>query len=196
MPDSLLEIVRAAIVRNVDARQQYNEAMYEMSEKAGYSKPEERDPNEVQVLYPPATEDEISELEELVGKQLPPSYRCFLQIHNGWKMIDGSPDFFSVMEVLKYNSSKAFEELKNNALERGDEYVLDCVVIGAQENGPDVYLLNPHKVSGSGEWELIEYEKADQERYKDFLTFLRVTEKEYRESISDLDEIEYFDPFT
>ena len=36
------------------------------------------------LLYPPATEDEIASYEKEKGWKVPPSFREFLKIHNGW----------------------------------------------------------------------------------------------------------------
>lgn len=37
------------------------------------------------ILHPPATEDQISRFERKTKHPLPPSYRAFLSLHNGWE---------------------------------------------------------------------------------------------------------------
>ena len=37
--------------------------------------------------YPPATEEQIAAAESRIGKRLPPSYRAFLEVSNGWRLL-------------------------------------------------------------------------------------------------------------
>src|SRR5688500_671018 len=42
------------------------------------------------VGYPPATDDEIGAAEQRLGCMLPPSYKTFLKITNGWPFVSDS----------------------------------------------------------------------------------------------------------
>ncbi len=196
MSENILETVKKAIQKNVIAREQYNKSMLQAAEKLGYLKAGSAIvDDEKQELAMPASEEEIKHLESTIGMKLPPSYRAFLRLHNGWKMVDGSPDFFSISQILDYMSSKDHFDLMKNASIRNDDFVKNSLVIGASMNSPDIYLLNPDKINSEGEWEFIDYDKLDYETYPSFLDFLIDSEKIYNAPISIDDSDDYFDPF-
>lgn len=187
--------VKRAIKESRDARDRFVKQMYEVSETLGYSEPGERDEDERQVFGDPVSEEQLLELEKEIHHTLPPTYRAFLSIHDGWKVIDGSQDFFSINEILDWRKRKDPSGWIAIATEAGDGVVGDCLVIGASDDSPDKYLLNPEKVSGEGEWEFIEYSKEGGEYFPSFLDFLQKTKQQFDESREELDMDDYFDPF-
>src|ERR1700728_3429640 len=61
---------------------------------------------------PPASEDEILKAEKRLGVQLPPSYRSFLLISNGWRPFDYFVEcLLPVQEIEPYGVAKP-EDLK------------------------------------------------------------------------------------
>ena len=48
------------------------------------------------MLGEPASPSQIAKLERRLGKPLPPSYRAFLELHNGWELFDGGLNLLSV----------------------------------------------------------------------------------------------------
>jgi len=131
-------------------------------------------------LGPPATPQQIARLEKKLGTPLPPSYRAFLELHNGWEHFDGSENLLSVedqdsewvKECLKMVKMAYLavdeEERHENPLEHG------AIPIRMGEGEPAYLILDPRKVRKDGEMEFIEYEYAEKtKRFKDFISFLR-----------------------
>src|SRR3954453_21247224 len=71
-------------------------------------------------LGPPASPKQIAKLEGILGKSLPPSYRAFLELHNGWSHFDGGAKLLAVED---HESKWAKERLQ--AFARGFEDVAE-----------------------------------------------------------------------
>lgn len=129
--------------------------------------------------YPPATEQEILEVEQRLGKKLPPSYREFLLLSNGWNY--PSNFIYDLLPVAKVGWFRdlhkedwldpwfeAAAEYGGPTLTPDEEYFVygpeqhpedfryeywpDTLTIS--EDGDSAFLLlNPHVVDENGEWE-------------------------------------------
>lgn len=194
MKNHLLDAMRLAIAESHNARDRFTEAMHKASEKQGYTVPKDRDNDETQSLGAPAAEDSIAELEAIIQMELPSSYRAFLQLHDGWRVIDGSQSFFSVQELLAWRKRKDPSRWMSIARTHGDTFVESCLVIGASGDMPDKYLLNPKEVK-DGEWGFIDYGKEGHVKFDSFLLFLIDTKEQFLDASKELDFGEYFDPF-
>ena len=100
MNDDLIEAVKLAMEESQKARDVFVEIMHEVSEKLEYTDAKDRDQNEKQFFGAPVSEERIDKLEDALKMKLPPSYRAFLRLSDGWKTIDGSQSFFSIDELL------------------------------------------------------------------------------------------------
>lgn len=124
----------------------------------------------------PATNDLIDEKEERLGVKLPPSYRQFLGIANGWVYPGNDMDFpgellpIDKVDWVRDGESVAnvFNDLRDNFkvpdeqyFVYGDEqdpvcirpeYIEYCLVISEETEG-GVYLLNSKIQTEDGEWE-------------------------------------------
>jgi hypothetical protein len=132
--------------------------------------------------YPGATEDQIADLEVRLGKRLPPSYRDFLRVSNGFRqpgmmteriLSTDEVDWFRVrnQELVDICNSEYFE------------YLLDTLVISIKHiDGEYFYLLNPNVVMSNGEWEamLFTWVESDGSRQRSFWDLMQ---KEYRYSV-------------
>lgn len=128
--------------------------------------------------YPPATETELVKLEKRLKTELPPSYREFLLISNGWKF----PGTF-IHDLLSADKVDWFRKLHGDWIEawlEGEEMGGGRVTVTHEQHcvyGPEqdccnfrteywkktltisdigdsaIYLLNPKVVDGNGEWE-------------------------------------------
>lgn len=132
---------------------------------------------------PPATESEIRAAETRLGVTLPPSYRSFLSISNGWRIFNGFVEqLLPVQEIDRYRilDPKGFA-LDESSHERivelyGDHVVPDEVYLDyatpahnmalrhqyygdslliSKGFESELVLLNPFIVSADGEWETI-----------------------------------------
>lgn len=125
---------------------------------------------------PPATEVALSAAERRLGVSLPPSYREFLLIANGWVYPGNDMDFPGPIRAIErvawfreedgdwidaWTSANAGGVSDEEYFVYGNdqdtvclrvEYLAKCLKISdASEGG--VYLLNPEVVSKAGEWE-------------------------------------------
>jgi len=133
--------------------------------------------------YPGATEEELATAEDRLGVSLPPSYRAFLSLTNGWRTVDlfvqqlWSTEEIEWLAVLDQDGIDAwrmgeepmgrvppvpdaeyFAYDKNgkatNELALRSDYLQTALRISDVEyGGTGVYLLNPRVVTQDGEWE-------------------------------------------
>jgi hypothetical protein len=112
-----------------------------------------------------ATEEQLVALELRLGRRLPPSYRSFLQVSNGF-LQPGSivPRVLSTDEVDWYRTRHQdvidvwAEALRDPGAEEApdtfERYLPSCLQVSEVERiGDAVYLLNPEVVNAAGEWE-------------------------------------------
>lgn len=130
---------------------------------------------------PEASEAEILAHEKRLGTRLPPSYRQFLQVSDGWLLMDEeneeSEDFLSPLARVGWfrdvdpayatgwfdddprrplptvpdQEYFIYGEGQDCSLHFRTEYVVDTLLIGGEDEGH--FLLNPHIRTPDGEWE-------------------------------------------
>jgi hypothetical protein len=158
---------------------------------------------------PPATESEIVKTEKQLGITLPPSYRSFLSISDGWKPFSSFVGrLLSVKEIDRYRDAEPEDlailqscyqeddvpdenyldyETPENMVSLRHRYYPDCLLIGKKWDGGggELVLINPLIVSPDGEWEAIFFANwiPGNYRYRSFFDFVN-------ESINDLERIE------
>jgi HEAT repeat protein len=120
--------------------------------------------------FPKASAREITALEKRLGLTLPPSYREFLQVSNGWRRTTpfianlrhaSEANWFRIeneqwTEVYAESGSdlsdaEYFDYEKNGELHHRAAHMAHLVQISDVDDG--VYLLNPQTVTPDGEWE-------------------------------------------
>jgi hypothetical protein len=120
--------------------------------------------------YAPATAKEIKQLEDRLGVPLPPSYKAFLRVSNGWRRTTAfigrirptsDVNWFRVENehwaecYAASGSSLPPEEYyvygTDGAPDYRAEHLASLLQISDVEDG--VYLLNPEAVTPDGEWE-------------------------------------------
>jgi len=118
---------------------------------------------------PGATEDEISSAEQRLGTRLPPSYRAFLSVSNGFNEI--GPFIYKLYSAAEIDWFRVRNQYWIDAYQQGDDispeehlanpedcvrfrraYLSSCLQI-SEEGDSAVVLLNPEVVSDEGEWE-------------------------------------------
>ncbi|MEV5721413.1 SMI1/KNR4 family protein [Amycolatopsis mediterranei] len=104
--------------------------------------------------YAPATEEEVSALEQRLDVQLPPSYRNFLLTSNGW-----SGAHFAIWELCTTDEAGWLAEVEAEFLEPWSEYGPADVVELAERSllvscprEGDFWLLDPDTIGPGGEW--------------------------------------------
>lgn len=126
-------------------------------------------------LGPPASPKQIAKLEGILGKSLPPSYRAFLELHNGWSHFDGGAKLLAVedhgskwVKERLQAFARGFEGDEENPFESGAIPVL----LGTNEH--NFLVLDPSKVRNNGEMDFVMYDYTEEEdRFKDFTSYLR-----------------------
>ena len=122
--------------------------------------------------YPGATEEQIQQAEERLGTKLPPSYRSFLKVTNGWRQTTpfiyklwsaGEVDWFRVrnedwIEAWAPDGSEVpdeeyfvYGENQNDVALRREYLATALEISDVGDSG--IYLLNPQVVTPEGEWE-------------------------------------------
>lgn len=148
--------------------------------------------------YSGATEDEILQAEARLGVSLPPSYRTFLTVSNGWRSVGGFLHNLWPCEKVEWFSKQhqpwidvyvkgsadlppvtdeeyfVYGEDQIEGLFR-PEYLQTALEISNREND-GIFLLNPHIVTPEGEWEAWFFANwlRGAERYRPFQQMMQV----------------------
>jgi hypothetical protein len=136
-------------------------------------------PDEQQLGSPPPA-CRLIELETRLGRLLPASYRAFLSMFNGWRMINGATDLLSVEEMLDGRHVEQIRAWQRQAEEAGDEIAARALVIGVAEITPTKILLDPETIATNGEWALIQHHKDAADEYPSFLAWLEASVENFR----------------
>jgi len=126
-------------------------------------------------LGAPATAEQLATLEEMLGRTLPPSYRAFLELHNGWAGFDGDGKILAVedqgtdwvKEVIGNMDMVFAEDHRKSPFQRG---ALPLMLGESIRNYAVLDLGNPR---ASGELDIVTYDLQEEERrFEDFVAFL------------------------
>lgn len=144
-----------------------------------------------QALGEPCAPSLVEQLEQKLGRALPPSYRAFLLLHNGWKQVDGELDLLPIEDLLEEANELDVASWRRSVAQYGDTIAARCLVIGASIISPTKYLLDPERVNEEGEWLFLQYHHEVEAEVPSFLEWLEQSVDEYRElAESGLDEEE------
>ncbi|HYP90223.1 MAG TPA: SMI1/KNR4 family protein [Polyangiaceae bacterium] len=128
---------------------------------------------------PAASETAISRAEARLGRALPPSYRAFLTLHDGW------PRFFEGASLLGTANlgHRQYEDLARAAFEAAETPIPDLgpptrprarslIPFGADLEGTTLFAFNPAVVDADGEYEVIAWVNELGVRQPSFGAFL------------------------
>ena len=129
---------------------------------------------QVQERYPPCPEAELRLYEQGLGRALPPSYRDFLRLCNGWR------DFSRGICLLgtRYRQEKdllaAIEEFQALEALEGRFGAATGIFVAASPDGRYFLYYDIHTRHSNGEMELVEYvyPHGEVECYPDFVAYL------------------------
>lgn len=142
-----------------------------------------------QKLNPPAQEAEISAFENWIGISLPPSYRMFLSLHNGWQCFEGGTHLISLDQQRRGEYAEWIKKLKSSAWEEGSAVLITGIFIGVQLNEVGGYILDISKTDDRSEMEIINQEYDEVDRYSDFVDFLQKTAEDLEGLINEEKEL-------
>ncbi len=128
---------------------------------------------------PAASEVALSRVEERMGRPLPPSYRAFLRLHDGW------PRFFDGASLLGTANIglRQYEDLARAVFEAAETPVPDLgpptrprartlIPFGADLEGTTLFAFNPAVSGPDGEYEVIAWVNEIGVRQPSFAAFL------------------------
>lgn len=144
------------------------------------------DLDDAQELGDPTPEADILKLEAQLGRPLPPSYRQFLLLHNGWQEIDGGVDLLPIEELLGQQDDYDIPQWQRDCRDDNDEVAARSLVIGASAITATKYLLDPGVIDTQGEWRLLQYHHEMEAELPSFIQWLEESVDEYLE-LADMD---------
>ncbi len=146
------------------------------------------DEENVPELGKPCSARQIATLEGILGKPLPPSYRSFLELHNGWKSFDGDAKLLAVED---HGSGWVKERVKGlgflfQEFESEDPFKEGAIPVLLGKKERNFLVLDPRTVRPNGEMDFVSYDLTEEEdRYKSFTSFLQDALKLTRELVKD-----------
>ncbi|MCK8438250.1 SMI1/KNR4 family protein [Streptomyces sp. D2-8] len=140
--------------------------------------------------FPPASEERIAAMEERLGRRMPPSYRRFLEVSDGWRHAGGFVWLLAGTEDAHWHDNESgladlFEEYLDEDAGPGERREADLWRRGLQldvESDATHVLLDPEDVDGDGEWAVYtwaSWRAAPPERHANFHAFMRDMHREF-----------------
>ncbi len=123
-------------------------------------------------LASPATEQSVQAFEQKIGFRLPPSYREFLRLHDGWLGWSGLVHLLSVAQMTDGPHVVWIRQVKDEAKKYGHDAVVNGLVIGSRLGSADSVVLDVAQLDERGEMPVISWEHEENGRYRDFHHFL------------------------
>ncbi|MFI1538149.1 SMI1/KNR4 family protein [Streptomyces anandii] len=140
--------------------------------------------------FPPASEDRIAALEERLGRRMPPSYREFLKVTDGWRHAGGFVWLLAGTEDARWHNDESglgemFEEDLDEDAGPEERREADIWRRGLQldvESDVTHVLMDPEDVDEDGEWAVYtwaSWRAEPPERHAGFLEFMRDMHREF-----------------
>ena len=123
---------------------------------------------------PPASPRTIDEYEKRIGLKLPPSYRAFLELYNGYDWLAFSGPLLSIEEVSP--GGRYYQDIvrwKKSSARYGLGEVFDGIVIAYQGQPNSWVYLDPHRRSAEGEMVVVTWDPDSSQESADLVGFFR-----------------------
>jgi hypothetical protein len=140
--------------------------------------------------FPPASEERIAALEQRLGRRMPPSYREFLKVSDGWRHAGGFVSLLAGTADARWHDDESglavmFEEYLDEDSGPEERREADIWRRGLQldvESDATYVLMDPADVDEDGEWAVYTWagwKAAPPERHASFLAFMRDMHREF-----------------
>ncbi|MFF2848240.1 SMI1/KNR4 family protein [Streptomyces sp. NPDC058001] len=140
--------------------------------------------------FPPASEDRIMAMEKRIGLRMPPSYREFLKVSDGWQHAGGFVWLLAGTKEARWHNDESgladvFEENLDEDSQPEELREADLWRRGLQldvQSDAMYVLMDPEDVDEDGEWAVYTWagwRAAPPERYPNFLEFMRDMHREF-----------------
>lgn len=140
--------------------------------------------------FPPAPEERIAAMEERLGRPMPPSYRKFLEVSDGWRHAGGFVWLLAGTADARWHEDESglaelFEEYLDEDAGPEERIEVDIWRRGLQldvESDVTHVLMDPEDVDEDGEWAVYtwaSWRAAPPERHANFLAFMQEMYREF-----------------
>ncbi|WP_200307953.1 SMI1/KNR4 family protein [Streptomyces adelaidensis] len=140
--------------------------------------------------FPPASEVRMAAMEERLSIRMPPSYREFLKVSDGWRHAGGFVSLLAGTDDAHWHNDESgladmFEEYLDEDAGPEERREVDIWRRGLQldvESDITHVLMDPEDVDEDGEWAVYtwaSWRAAPPERHANFLTFMREMYREF-----------------
>lgn len=140
--------------------------------------------------FQPASEERIAAVEERLGRRMPPSYREFLKVSDGWRHAGGFVWLLAGTEGARWHDNESgladlFEEYLDEDAGPEERREADLWRRGLQldvESDITHVLMDPEDVDEDGEWAVYtwaSWRASPPERHENFLEFMRDMYREF-----------------
>jgi hypothetical protein len=122
--------------------------------------------------YPPAPEMLLARYETHLQLKLPPSYRAFLELHNGYDFLAYPGHMLPIEKVMP--GGEWYEEIttwKKLSADYGNGEVLNGIVIANFDDANKYVFLDPTKPTTPGEFTVVHYLPDSMSEYPDLFDF-------------------------
>ncbi|MBM7055328.1 SMI1/KNR4 family protein [Streptomyces durocortorensis] len=161
-----------------------------LSDDGTYAREDETARRDRWLGFPAAPEERIAALEERLGRRMPPSYREFLAVSDGWRHAGGFITLLAgTAEARWHNDASGLAAMFEEYLDEDPtpEELRDVAVWrrGLQldvESDAMSVVLDPGDVDENGEWAVYTWagwRAAPPQRFPDFATFMRDMHREF-----------------
>jgi hypothetical protein len=134
-----------------------------------------------QRLGPPGAPLELEELERVFDRPLPPSFRTFLELHDGWVMANGAVDLLPLAQLRAIAAGALDGPGTHARLDSDDEVVTRSLIIGAGAGSAAMLLLDPERVTDAGEWAVVGYDLGEEWVTSSFVEWLEESDRSFHE---------------
>ncbi|MEU3778048.1 SMI1/KNR4 family protein [Streptomyces sp. NPDC032472] len=140
--------------------------------------------------FPPASQERIAAMEERLGRRMPPSYREFLKVSDGWRHAGGFVWLLAGAEDARWHDNASgladmFEEYLDEDAGPEERVEVDIWRRGLQldvESDITHVLMDPEDVGEDGEWAVYTWASwrgEGPERHASFHEFMRSMHREF-----------------
>lgn len=140
--------------------------------------------------FPPASEERIAAMERRLGRRMPPSYRSFLAVSDGWRHAGGFVWLLAGTGEARWHANESqlaemFEEYLDEDADAEELREADLWRRGLQldvRSDATYVLLDPDDMDEDGEWAVYSWSSwlaESPRRYANFLTFMRDRFREF-----------------
>ncbi|MCN9241636.1 SMI1/KNR4 family protein [Streptomyces sp. RY43-2] len=151
--------------------------------------------------FPPASEERIAAMEKRLGRRMPPSYREFLKVSDGWRNAGEFVWLLAGTEDARWHNDESqladvFEEYLDEDAGPEERREVDIWRRGLQldvESDATYVLMDPEDVDDNGEWAVYtwaSWRAAPPNRYANFLEFMRDMYRQFHSLRSDKNDEE------